>query len=753
MPLPAPARLLLAALASMASPVLAQLPTARLDALFPPGLQLGTETAVALTGQDLEDADHLLFSDPGLSATHQEGLQFKITASAGLRPGLYEVRAAGRYGLSASRLLAIGTFPELTDAGPHDSPDQALPLTLPITVNGTTAADAADFFRFTATKGQRLLLSCAAERIDSPLNAVLTLYTKAGRELATAHRTNSSDPAIDFTAPEDGDFIVKLHDIVWQGGPTSLYRLTIAPTGDPGLPAPLPIPLSGALCDWMPQAPRRTFPEPAPQASAAHPLDLPIAVDAPPASLDWFEFTGTKGRQIMIDVLSHRLGYPSDWLLQIFKITRDAAGAEQSEKIAEFDDTAAPPGMESLSLGSRDPSGALRCPEDGRYRIRLADRCQSNTSYQLLLRDPQPGVSVVAFSDSPATKGAALHRWSPLLRRGGSTLLKVAVLRRDGFAEPVTLKLAGLPEGVSASEVTVPGNLSSTALVLRATPEAKSWNGRIQLTGTSGDLAVPAREIIPRWTVANNAAERLSLRLSSEGCVLAVTDTEAAPLAIAPAEAKVYEGSLAGTIEIPVKFTRDPSHKGFKGEWEAVLMGLPGLRQAPIVKPAADAAEAKLVLDLKTKDGNTFTPGNWSLHASAHGVIQWQPNDKIPVRELAEAAYSAPIQIHIDPSPVLLTAPATLTVAPGAKADLPLKLTRRYGFAETVSLELVAPPALKGLSATALTIPAAAADATLAIAAAPDTPPGSHACSLQAKCLWNGETLPWSLPLTLEVKP
>jgi len=751
--MPSPARLLLTALAGMASPVAAQLPTARLDALFPPGLQSGTETATALTGLDLEDADHLLFSDPGLSATHQEGLNFKITASAGLRPGLYEVRAAGRYGLSASRLLAIGAFPEVTDTGIHDSPERALSLSLPITVNGTTAADAADFFRFTASNGQRLLLSCAAERIDSPLNAVLTLFNKAGRELATAHRSHSNDAVIDFTAPEDGEYLVKLHDIVWQGGPTSLYRLTIAPTGDPGLPAPLPIPLSGALCGWMPQAARRSFPAPAPQASDAHSLDLPIVVDAPSASVDWFEFSGTKGRQIMIDVLSHRLGYPCDWLLQIFKITRDAAGAEQSEKIAEFDDTAAPPGMESLQLESRDPSGALRCPEDGRYRIRLADRFQANQPYQLLLRDPQPGFSVVAFSESPATKGAALHRWSPLLRRGGSALLKVAVLRHDGFADPVTLKLAGLPTGVSASEITLPSHLSSAALVLRATPEAKSWNGRIQLTGTSGGLSVPAREIIPRWTVTNNAAERLSLRLSSEGCVLAVTDTEAAPLTIAPAEAKVYEGSLAGTIEIPVKFTRDPSLKGFKGEWEAVLMGLPGLRQAPVVKPAADAADAKLVLDLKTKDGNAFAPGNWSIHASARGVIQWQPNDKAPVRELAVAAYSAPIQIHIDPSPVLLTAPASLAIAPGAKAELPLKLTRRYGFAETVSLEFTGPPGLKSLTAAALTIPAAAADAVLTIEAAPDTPPGSHACFLQAKCLWNGESLPWSLPLTLEVKP
>ena len=153
-----------------------------------------------------------------------------------------------------------------------------------------------------------------------------------------------------------------------------------------------------------------------------------------------YALIGTKDRKVMIDVLSHRLGHPSDWVLQIFKITRDAAGQEKSERIAEFDDTAAPAGAESLTLGSRDPSGSLVCEENTVYRLQLTDRFQAKKPWRLVLRDPQPGFSVVAFSESPATKGPALHRWSPLLRRGGSSLVQVAVLRRDGFDAPVDRK-------------------------------------------------------------------------------------------------------------------------------------------------------------------------------------------------------------------------------------------------------------------------------------------------------------------------
>ncbi len=748
-----PARRVLAAMALVISPGFGQLPTARLDAIFPPGLKSGTEAVMALSGSDLEEVNRLVFNDAGLSAVHEEGLKFKVTASAGMPPGLYEVRAAGRYGISASRLMAVGTLPEISDPDTNSGPDKALVIQLPVIINGTAGTETADYFRFTATKGQEVILSCAAERIDSPLNAVLTLFNPEGREIESAHRTNSGDPVINFTAPGDGEFILKLHDVVWQGGTNRVYRLTAAlpDTASPG--ADLPVPLSGAVCDWMSATPTVEFQEPASGADSAHRLELPAVVAAAPGSRDWFEFTGSKDRKVMIDVLSHRLGQPTDWVLQVFRITRDADGNEKSERIAEFDDTAAPPGAEQLLLRSRDPSGSLVCEENTVYRLQLTDRFEAAKPWRLVLRDPEPGFSVIAFSQSPANKGPALLRWSPLLRRGGSSLIQVAVLRRDSFDSPVTLRMEGLPEGVSAGEVTLPGGVSTAAMIVRATPDAKTWSGRIHLKGTSGTTVVEAREAIPRWTVGNTGAERSSLRLSSEGCVLAVTETEVAPLSVSPAEEKIYEMSLGGSIEVPVKFTRDASLKGFKGEWEAVLTGMPGLRNAPVVKPAADATEARLVLDLKAKDGNAFMPGDWTVHASASGIINWQPVEKDPIRELTDTAYSAPIRVHIEPSPVLLTAPGGLAVAPGAKVEVMLSLERRYGFAEAVTLELEDPPGIKGFTAAPLTAPPEMTEAKWVIEAAADTPPGPYVCTVKAKCQWNGEILPWSIPLNLEVKP
>jgi hypothetical protein len=735
----------------VASPLFAQaqLPTARLDAVFPPGMKAGTETEISLTGQSLDGADRLLFSDPGLSAVHSEGAKFKVTASTGIAPGLYEMRVGGRYGISASRLFAVGSLPELAEPDTNNSLEKAFVVTPPLTINGTAGADTADYFRFSAAAGQRFNLSCAAQRIDSPLNAVLAVLDVAGRELVTAHRTKGNDAELDFTAPAAGDFIVKLHDIVWQSGATTVYRLTID-SKSVGAPA---ISSAGSVAELRQPLKSEILGAPAANPAAANKVTVGGIYNYPASNQDWVEFNGEKNRKVIVEVLSQRRGEPTDWIMQVVKITRSADGQEKSEHVAEFDDTAGVPGAEAMQLGSRDPAGTIVCAENVVYRIRLTDRFRANRPWQLVLRDPQPRFSVVAFSTSPATAAAAVHRWSPFLRKGGSALVQVAVLRQDGFDGSVTLHVDGLPEGVSTTDVTLPPNVSSASIIVRATAEAKTWSGRIKIIGKSGDKVETATEAVPRWTTGMGGNDRADIRISNDGLVLAVTDAEVSPLTIEATEQKVYETSLAGTLEVPVKFTRAATHKGFKGEWQSSLMGLPGLNKPVVAKPAADAAEAKLVLDLKRKDGNAFTPGTYVLHASARGVIKWQPGEKAPVQELTDVVYSAPIQVKIDPSPVLITVTETVSITHGAKVEVPVKLERRYGFADVATVEFAAPAGIKSLTAAKLSVPKEAAEAKLIIEATADTPVGMHACTLNAKCTFNGEAIAWTVQLSVEVKP
>jgi len=557
------------------------------------------------------------------------------------------------------------------------------------------------------------------------------------------------DPALTFAAPADGEFTVELHDMAWHGGTTHHYRLTVSlPQESPALPSPLPV--AGAVLD-LPVATVEEK-EPNDTAAAAQTLAIPASVSGK-LDDDWFTFTGAKGQAVTMEVVSHRLGEPSDPFIMVQKITRDAQGKEQSHSAGEFDDTPAPAGCEGFRPGTRDPSGRIVCEEGAAYRVFVSDRFQTGTSYRLLLGEPKPDFVLLATPESPAIDGKNALRCTPLLRRNGSAAISVAVLRRDGFDELVTLHVEGLPAGVTASDTMVPPGTSAGVIVLRAAADTKPWTGRLQITGRAGDRTRRAREVTPRWNVGDSNAERVDLRLSAEGFMLAVTDTQAAPLTVEPAESRVYESSLAGSIEVPVKFLRDASHKGFKGEWEASLYGLPGQRQWRPVKPAGDAKEAKISLSLARRDGNLFTPGTWNVYAATRGTVIWQPEEKTPARELRDTAFSAPMQVKIEASPVFLTVPAEVAVAPGAKAECAVKMERRYGFSEGVELTLRAPDGVKALTAAKVSAPKEAAEAKLIIECAAGTAPGKHSCTVEAKCGWNGEELFTRRDIVVEIKP
>lgn len=245
------------ALALAVSPVWAQLPAARLDGLFPAGTAPGSSVEVTIAGVDLDDVDRLLFSHEGIKATRKmaeptkfdDGPQpientFVVAIDAGVAGGNYEVRCQGKYGLSNARTFVIGMLPEVIEtepnggnelpawtevtdsAGVKTKQNPALAVTLPVTVNGqsTNGADV-DWYRFTGTAGQRMLLDGQARRIDSRMELVISLLDATGRVLGQSQPGAGGDPIVDVTLPADGEYFVKVHDALYQQGPGYYYRL------------------------------------------------------------------------------------------------------------------------------------------------------------------------------------------------------------------------------------------------------------------------------------------------------------------------------------------------------------------------------------------------------------------------------------------------------------------------------------------------------------------------------------------------
>jgi hypothetical protein len=204
----------------------ADLPSPRLDRLIPLGAAAGSQVEVEILGADLEEVKTLLFDHPGLKADYLKERRFRITIAADVPTGTYDVRLVGRFGVSNPRLFAVShRLLEIREQEPNN--DAAMAQTIPVNsiVNGLSDSNQEDFFRLALRKRQRVVIECQAQKLDSPMDATLTLFSAEGKLLASNSDYYGRDPLLDFRAPQDGDYVLSVHDLIYRGGLP--YRLVV----------------------------------------------------------------------------------------------------------------------------------------------------------------------------------------------------------------------------------------------------------------------------------------------------------------------------------------------------------------------------------------------------------------------------------------------------------------------------------------------------------------------------------------------
>jgi len=250
---------LLSVFTQLAVPASAFLPYSDLLVVSPVAARAGDALEVEVTGKNLEALTGLRFSHSGIVAEpavlppddlHPAGRpvegRFLVKVGSDVPPGVYEVRTRGYFGLSTARPFLV--FPpgseESREQGDHATPETALPLAPGAGVLGTLDGGRFDWYRFSAKKGERFLLEVIAERLDAKGDVLLAVFDATGRELESSRHHFGRDPFIDFTAPDDGDFLVSLTDSLYAGGREYFYHLRLGrgphvdfvfpPAGEPG---------------------------------------------------------------------------------------------------------------------------------------------------------------------------------------------------------------------------------------------------------------------------------------------------------------------------------------------------------------------------------------------------------------------------------------------------------------------------------------------------------------------------------------
>jgi hypothetical protein len=182
------------------------------DAVFPPAVRRGESASVELVGN-----------------TAGQRVQVQATGDRSVVPVPWADPAAA-CGLRP-RVL-ISDLPEYVEKDGVAIQDAGR---VPVALNGRLVkAGEVDRYRLQVQPGDKLRFEVLADRLGSPLDAVLKLQREDGALLAQADDApGSPDPTLDFTVPADlKTLVVAVEDLHGRGQPNYVYRIVVRPAAE-----------------------------------------------------------------------------------------------------------------------------------------------------------------------------------------------------------------------------------------------------------------------------------------------------------------------------------------------------------------------------------------------------------------------------------------------------------------------------------------------------------------------------------------
>lgn len=194
----------------------------------PPGIKIGAEAMLTITGKGLADVSKVQSSNPQLSFSIVEKndtkMKLKALAPKGTLRGEYDVTLAGEGGASKKVKLHIDSCEQITTT--RDVLDlKRGEFDCWGTLN---AVGQRDDYRFKIAKDTQVIFDLSAARLGSAAKTIqLELFDEAGQRLAVNHGLDSgSDPLIAWKAENDGVLTARVSETTLEGSASHTYRLT-----------------------------------------------------------------------------------------------------------------------------------------------------------------------------------------------------------------------------------------------------------------------------------------------------------------------------------------------------------------------------------------------------------------------------------------------------------------------------------------------------------------------------------------------
>jgi hypothetical protein len=547
----------------------------------PLALVPGQSTKLEIHGEKLEGATALLFDSLVVNIESLEPskdvLKTQIRLPNELAPGVRFFRVITPKGLSnPSRVVVTRPIPWVEQKAPNHGFRAAQLVASPCTVEGILKnGDGVDVYSVEMKAGQILVAESVAARMGSGLDALVTIFSPDGRELASDDDLFGRDAACWATIPTTGRYFVQIQDANGrnpdgnaESKTTREYLLTIGdlplvisafpagarrgtktpfdvlgvnfpeglqllsdfpaetPPGDNLLKIVMPKGMANALSVRVGDGPELNEPDPESADDPLRPLPalVPGAINGrfrnmDDGDIDYYQLVPIPGQEgdYAITVYAARMGSPADPIVSIV----DPRGTSQ----AEDDD----------KLG-RDARIERRIPAEG---ITIAVReAFGRGGPRFIYR-----VEVEPLAPRRITVTADLGGRS--VPRNGSIAIPIT-LDRQGDDGVATILTGELPPGVTSAPVTIPAKAKGGILVLSATAEAPLgvFPFRLVVRDTKG---------LPQFAYRERAANNAGPSLAVDRPILTIAEAISLGVRIEPEEVVARPGE---TVAVRVLIER-----------------------------------------------------------------------------------------------------------------------------------------------------------------------------------------------------
>ena len=498
----------------------------QINTVFPMGIQPGQKLRFEVQGEFLDGASQLLFESADASgsvvSTSFTKALVDVVVTPEASPGPRRFRLVSERGVSNTVLFRVSRWATPVEKEPNDDLDSPMPVAAPSLISGRLQTDQdVDLYRFHAKAGERLQLNVLGARNGTNADVSLAILYPDGREVAHDEGRFIWDPYLDHTFEVAGDYIAAITLTRMPAGGQSRSDLnyqialgqspffwSVFPMGarqgssseltlrgdflEVGTPVRFSAPglqpgIEGALGERCASGDFR-LPVKIGPATEPGAYDLGVSDDSgtlAPLKLivgDLPEMTETEPNDTVAQsqrlngalTVNGRIGRDGDE--DLFRISAEAGASLAFQVDAEKYGSVLDSSLTLLDttgkvLASNDdakwPGRALN--RDGLINFKFKDKGDYFVKVSSLYRRGGPD-HVYRLTVQPATPDfmLSLSTDRPSVQRGEKGKIGVSVSRFNEFKGEVRVQIAGLPEGVTAKDLVIPGDKESGSIELEA---------------------------------------------------------------------------------------------------------------------------------------------------------------------------------------------------------------------------------------------------------------------------------------------